>query len=234
MVKKPERVKTGIEKLDGMLSGGLIRDSINLVAGNPGTGKTTMAMQFLLEGIKRGETGIYLSLEEDKDIFYRNMLTHGWDLKKLESEGKFYFEFFRSEELVNHVNNGYQVIDNQIQRMGAKRLVIDSITAYLLICDNELHKRSELKKLFDNIRKWNVTAVFTGESQATDSSYGVDYMVDTIIRLYNRRINQGIERRMRLVEVEKMRGSTHSPHLHPLIIEKKGIVVLADGKPSPS
>jgi len=219
------RAKTGVAQLDSMLCGGLLKESITLVSGDPGTGKSTLATQFLMEGIRNGESGAYLSLEEEKHGFFRNMCAYGWDLKALESHGKLYFEFFQTEELVKHITDGYQTIDQQLRRVNAKRLVIDSVTAYLLACDSELSKRDELKRLSDNIRKWKVTAVLTGESRETDTSHGTDYMVDTIIRLYNMKGQNLQNSRQRLMEVEKMRGSNHSQQTHKMRITSEGVTV---------
>jgi circadian clock protein KaiC len=220
------RAKTGIQKLDEMLGGGLIARTITLVAGKPGTGKSTLATQFLLEGIRRGENGAYLSLDEEKHRFFINMCGFGWDLKKLQDDGRLYFESFRTEELQSQIADGYQNIDRELRRINAKRLVVDSITAYLLACPSELARRNELKRLFDNIRKWGVTAVLIGESIDSGTNYGVDYLVDTILRLHLGR-GQNLKKQ-RLIEVEKMRGSWHSEELVPLRITCDGLQVGED------
>ncbi|MFH0861664.1 MAG: ATPase domain-containing protein [Candidatus Altiarchaeota archaeon] len=218
------RAKTGIQALDMMLGGGLLRDSITLISGNPGTGKSTLAVQFLLEGISSGENGAYISLEEEKHGFYRNMLGFGWDLKKLEDEGSIYFESYRAEELLKLISDGYQALDHEIRKIHAKRLVIDSISAYLLTCDGELSRRNETKRLFDNIRKWRLTALLTGESRQADMGYGIDYMVDAIIRTHNRE-DGGHSRRHRRIEIEKMRGSKHSQEARLMRITDAGMDV---------
>ena len=219
------RAKTGIPALDDMLEGGLLRDSITLVSGAPGTGKTTLAAQFIMDGIRCGENGAYISLEEEKHGFFRNMLGFGWDLKKLEDDGRIYFESYRAEELLKLISDGYQTLDHELRRIRARRLVIDSISAYLLTCDSELCRRNETKRLFDNIRKWRLTALLTGESRQTEMGYGIDYMVDNIIRTYYP-LDQEHGRRQRLIEVEKMRGSMHSHDVRPMRITAAGLVVV--------
>ncbi|MFH1055155.1 MAG: ATPase domain-containing protein [Candidatus Altiarchaeota archaeon] len=216
------RLRTGVPNLDEMLNGGLLDGSITLVSGDPGAGKSTLAMKFLLEGIRNGENGAYISLDEEKRNFFRNMRTYGWSLDKLEADCSLYFEYFRTEELVSHITDGHQTIDHQLKKIKAKRIVIDSVTAYLSASENQLSLRSQIKSLFDNIRKWKVTALLIGESLRADSNFGVDYMVDTIIRLHN---NRDGGRRRRLIEVEKMRGSKHSQEAHIMEITDEGIIV---------
>jgi len=218
-----KRISTGLPALDEMLSGGLLSESVSLVSGSPGAGKSTLATQFVLEGIRRGENGAYISLEEDKQKVYRNMAGFGWDLQRLEDEGRLYFEFFRTDELLRHITDGYQVIDHELRKVKAKRLVLDSVTAYLLASDDELWRRNELKRLLDHMRRWKVTSLFTAESQA-EGYYGVDYMVDTIIRLHQTRPHERSVRQ-RFVEVEKMRGSRHSMELHKMEITDLGVII---------
>jgi circadian clock protein KaiC len=224
-MRDTDRVATGVPALDEMLSGGLLAGSVNLVSGSPGAGKSTLAVQFLLEGIRRGESGAYISLEEEKNRFFHNMRSYGWDLKQAEDECALYFEFFTTEDLLQQITDGYQVIDQELRKVKAKRLVVDSISAYLLACDSELGRRNELKRLFDNIRKWGVTAILTGESCGSDSDSGVDYLVDSIIRLHSMRPPGVEEHRRRFIEVEKMRGSWHSRELAPMEITCQGVVL---------
>jgi KaiC/GvpD/RAD55 family RecA-like ATPase len=224
-VTRSDRARLGVTGLDEMLRGGLMRESVCLVSGSPGTGKSTLATQFIIEGIANGENGAYISLEEEKHGFFRNMRPFGWDLAALEGEGRLYFEFFRTEELVRNITDGYQTIDHELRKIRAKRLVIDSVTAYLLASNTELARRNETKRLFDDLRKWRVTSILTGEGRASEAAYGVDYLVDSIIRLQNRPCDQRPGLRQRLVEVEKMRGSQHSQELKPMEIGAEGIKV---------
>ena len=83
-----KRVRTGIADFDAMLSGGFMRGDAVMLAGSAGSGKTTIALQYLVNGIAMGEPGIYLTFEQMPDQIYRDALNFGWDLRKLESEGK--------------------------------------------------------------------------------------------------------------------------------------------------
>ena len=92
MAQKQEtdgRVPTGISGLDDAMSGGLLESSINLLSGSPGSGKSILAMQFLINGIlKYNEPGVYITFEEEKESLVRNMKKFGWDINKLEKDGK--------------------------------------------------------------------------------------------------------------------------------------------------
>src|SRR2546427_10326963 len=88
-VEEGLRVKTGIVELDEMLRGGFMPSDAVMVAVAAGTGKTTLALQHLVNGVKKGEPGIYVTFEELPDQIYRDAKNFGWDLRKLEDEGKF-------------------------------------------------------------------------------------------------------------------------------------------------
>ena len=95
-----QRVPFGIAELDRLISGGVIKNSINLVAGSAGAGKSIFALQFLVNGIKKyGEPGVYITFEEKKKKTYEEMLEFGWDLAKLEKEGKFAYLEYTPEQV---------------------------------------------------------------------------------------------------------------------------------------
>lgn len=86
-----ERIPTEIKNFDALVEGGFEKNSINLLVGGSGSGKTIFAIQFLIAGMKKGEKCLYVTFEEKKKEFYYNMLDFGWDLEKLENEKKFVF-----------------------------------------------------------------------------------------------------------------------------------------------
>ena len=95
-----KRIATGIPGLDNLIGGGFKEKSVNLVAGGPGTGKTIFALQFLLDGLKRGEAGIYITFEEKRRNIYEDVLEFGWDLEKYEKQGIPASFYIHSWELV--------------------------------------------------------------------------------------------------------------------------------------
>ena len=128
---KIKRTPIGIETLDSMIGGGVIKNSVNLIAGGAGTGKTIFAMQFLVNGIKKyNEPGIYITFEEKKRKTYADMLSFGWDLAKYEAQGKFIYLEYTPEQVKQVLVEGGGVIEPILEKIKAKRIVIDSITSF--------------------------------------------------------------------------------------------------------
>ena len=147
--KRISRVPTGIPGFDKLISGGFDYGSINLVVGGSGSGKTIFAMQFLIEGIKRGETVLYITFEESKQEFYENMLKFGWDLEKLENSGKFIFLEYSPEKVKMMLDEGGGAVESTVIKQKVKRMVIDSISSFSLLFEAEQEKRHSILALFD-------------------------------------------------------------------------------------
>jgi circadian clock protein KaiC len=224
-MEKRKRVLSGIEGYNGLLGGGFESNSINLIVGGSGSGKTIFAMHFLIEGIKKGENGLYITFEEQREEFFLNMLEIGWDLEKLEKEKKFVFLEYSPEKIRNMLEEGGGVIESIVLKNNIKRIVIDSITSFALLFESELEKREAALSLFEIIRKWNCTSILTLEEDPENkggSSSSLEFEADSITLIYFMR--EG-ERRKRLVEVLKMRGTKHSTEVHEFEITPKGIVI---------
>src|SRR3989344_8981722 len=115
MMVQEERVLTGVKGLDRLTGGGFERNSAVLIAAGGGCGKSIFATQFLNEGISiENETGIYISFEENKDRFYKHMLFFGWDLKKMEEQGRFIFLKYSPERIAKIVREKSKEIENSI------------------------------------------------------------------------------------------------------------------------
>lgn len=224
--KKFGRVKAGIIGLDKMIGGGFERNSMNLVVGATGSGKSIIAMHFLLEGIKNGETVLYITFEEKKDEFYANMGEFGWDLEKLEKSEKFIFLEYSPEKVKMMLDEGGGAIESTVLKYNIKRMVIDSITSFSLLFDDPLSKRQANLGLFDIINKWNCTTLLTVQQnplkEKSDELTTIDFEADSIIFLYFIRVKN---KRQRFLEVVKMRGVNHSKEVYSFEITKKGIQV---------
>ncbi len=223
--KKTDRTHAHIPGLDSLIGGGFKKNSINLVVGGAGSGKTIFALQFLVRGIiEDNETGIYITFEEKKEEIYENMSAFGWDLDKLEKQGKLIFLEYSPEQVRKMLLEGGGLIENIISKHNIKRLVIDSITSFTLLYKDELAKKEAALALFGLIRDWNCTAMLTEEIADFEKNEkgGLEFEVDSIIILYHKR-EKGI--RKRAVEVLKMRGTTHAGKTLFLDITQKGIVI---------
>jgi len=208
-----------------MTEGGFEEKSINLIAGGLGSGKTIFAMQFLMEGIKNGEKCLYVTFEEKKDEFYRNMKTFGWDLTKEEKKGNFIFLEYSPEKVKMMLDEGGGSIETIVLRHKVKRMIIDSITSFSILFEDELSKRQSALALFDMIRKWNCTSLLTVQydpSEKTgDGMSSIEFEADSITFMYFMSIKNNRER---FIEILKMKGTNHSKETRSFHI-RKGIEI---------
>ena len=209
-----ERVKTGIPALDIVLGGGLIPKSLNLLTGTTGTGKTTTSCQFIYNGLSQfDEPAVYVSFEEPVENIKKNCKKFGWDFDEYEKQDKVVFVRYDPY----HVEDIYELIETNIKRINAKRVIIDSISALGLY----IKEPSDIRKTIFNIafmlRKLDCTTLLLSEippMKEVLSRFGVEEFVsDSVIVLYYDRKGSQFSR---YLTVWKMRGSAHSNKLHPL------------------
>jgi len=226
VIKKLPRIGTGISNFDKMIEGGFERESINLIVGGSGSGKSIFGLQFLIEGVKKGESVLYVSFEEKKREFFSNMKKFGWDLNKLEKTGKFIFLEYSPEKVKMMLDEGGGTIESLVLKHKISRMVIDSITSFSLLFDDALSKRQANLGLFDIIDKWSCTTLLTvqhdplkrkGKELST-----IEFEADSITLLY---FIKEKAKRKRYIEVLKMRGTNHSKDTHLFEIKKDGIKI---------
>lgn len=234
------RVPTGIFGFDELIDGGFNANSINLVSGGPGTGKTILSIQYLVEGLRRNERTMYISFEEKKEKVYGFMLQFGWNLAKYERDGRFVFLEYIPEQVKKLLSEGGGLLDTIMDRGKIRRLVIDSISAFLLLEDSEKEKRESSLALFKLLKKWNCTAILTEEhaslsgKQEHRSSSSIEFETDSIILLYNIQQKEIDKPRQRFIEVLKMRGTDHINRAVPYIIKEDGVHVLPEQAVEPA
>jgi len=222
------RLTSGIPGFDKLVQGGFKEKSINLVIGGPGSGKTIFAVMFLIEGLKKGEPGIYVTFEEKKEKLYEDMKSLGWDLEKYEKSGKFSYLEYTPEQVKKVLIEGGGTIDSIVTKMKVKRLVIDSVTSFALLYKEELAKKEAALALFEMIDKWGCTAVLTSQDtslRGIELSTALEFEVDSITILYHKKV-KGI--RARGLEVLKMRGTKIPNVTYGLRIEKSGLAVSSE------
>ncbi|MBR9706514.1 hypothetical protein GOV14_05745 [Candidatus Pacearchaeota archaeon] len=220
------KVPSGILGLDKLTHGGFENHSTNLLVGGSGTGKSIFSIQFLVEGVRKGDRCLYITFEERKGEFYTNMKELGWDLAKMEKNNKFYFLSYTPEKVKTMLEEGGGEIESMVLTNKINRIVIDSINAFIMMFDNDLQRREASLKLFSLLRNWNSTSVLIYERDPLvdkrSSSRVLEFESDSLIFLYFVRLRR---QREHFMEVFKMRGSNHSKEIHPYVITKGGIKV---------
>jgi circadian clock protein KaiC len=222
---KKKRIKTGIKNLDSKMQGGLKDGTVTIAIGDVGSCKTIFAIQFLMEGLKSGETCLYLTFEEKKEKLYDNFQSFGWRLDEYEKKKRLFFLEYNPEQVKMLIEEGGGTVDQLIQKYKISRLVIDSITSFSLLYQDELARKESGLALFELINKWGCTAVLT--SQAILRNYELEstslgFEADNIILLYH--FKKG-EKRIRAIEILKMRGTNHTNRILKLMITPKGLAV---------
>lgn len=140
-----ERTPTGIKELDKAIEGGFCRNSSNLIAGGPGSGKTIFCMEYLINGIEKyNEPGILISFEESNSKILRDMQSFNWDLRKKIADNKLKLLYYTPEQVEHVLHAGGGVVRDLIDEIGAKRIVIDSLTSFAALEEDELEKRKLL------------------------------------------------------------------------------------------
>lgn len=226
------KTPTGIEGLDEVTNGGLPTGRTTLICGSAGSGKTVIGMEFLIHGIlEYGEPGVFMAFEETEKDLGENVASFGYDLEKLQSEGKLaidhvFIERSEIEETGEYNLEGLFIrLGNAVDTIKAKRVVLDTIEVLFAGLNNQSIIRAELRRLFRWLKDKGLTAIVTGErGEGMLSRYGLEeYVADCVILLDHRVTEQVSTRRIRVV---KYRGSLHGTNEYPFLMGENGISVL--------
>lgn len=223
--KRSNRVATGISGLDELLNGGIPAKSSILLAGPAGSGKTTIALEFLYKGCaEHNQNGLFISFEESKAEILRN-LPFDWDMESNINSGDLTivkYDPYQYEDIID-------LVRSSVKENNAERVVIDSLTALNLYVDNVKDVRKLILDMNEQLRKLNCTTIYTGEIKSESpeqiSRFGVEeFIADGIIRLFLSR--QGSELSTAVL-VRKMRGTDHDKKIHPFKFGDNGIHIYA-------
>ncbi|MBS7246781.1 MAG: ATPase domain-containing protein [Candidatus Jordarchaeales archaeon] len=234
-----ERVKTGIPGLDEITNGGFIKGTNVLVTGGTGTGKTIFCTQSLYYGAKDyDEPGVFVTLEERPDDIRREAMQFGWDLKKLEEDGKLIIIDAASSKAGIPTSEPYalrrgfdistlaQEIYKATKEINAERVVIDSLSSLGIRFESLTAIRTAIFKIASLLNDLNTTSLLTSEITSKNelSRFGVEeFIAQGIIVLY---LNEERGELKRSLVVRKLRFTKHSLKVVPFEISDKGIIIL--------
>ncbi|HEY5047855.1 MAG TPA: ATPase domain-containing protein [Rhizomicrobium sp.] len=222
------RLSVGIPELDAMMGGGVLEGDSLLVAGPSGTGKSALATQFIAEGLRRGEPAIMAIFEERPKGYTDRADSFGLNLKTPQEKGTLEILYLRPLDL--SVDETMQAILDAIERVGAKRLVIDSLVGFEMALAPGFRAdfRESLYRMIAALTGAGVTILSTVEvedkfTEMSLSHYTISFLTDDIIRLRYVEIDGQLRKVMVVI---KMRGGNHSKDIREYVITDKGVVVI--------
>jgi circadian clock protein KaiC len=244
-----DRVSTGVAGLDELLGGGVPKQRCILVVGGPGSGKTTLAMQFLREGAMNDERGLYVTMDEAPAQVKENLSSFRWDLDGLEREGKLFFidatpvrrvrtrggpygeqmaltssaailPGFTLKELIRTVQG---VVDEE----KIQRIVVDPVTSIAVKYDRPATRRKAMLMLFDALEEAGCSSLVVTELRASmlDRSFQLEEFLSQGVILLHTITREPEGNIVRAIQIEKMRGIPHDIQLRPYQITSEGIEV---------
>jgi circadian clock protein KaiC len=226
-VKGRRRVSTGVAKLDAMLGGGIPEGESLLLAGPSGSGKSTLGMQFIDDGLKKGEPGIVAIFEELPREHVERAKMFGIDFDKPQHDGKLKLIYLRPLDL--SVDETVHEIVNAVKEIGARRLVIDSLVGFEMALAPGFRTdfRESLYRMIAALTRLGVTIVSTVEIEEDFismnlSKFTVSFLADDILRMRYVSINGQLRKMLMVV---KMRRSTHSINMHEYQITDEGVAI---------
>jgi KaiC domain protein len=223
-------VLTGIDGLDEMLGRGVPAGHILTVMGSFGTGKTTFALQFLMQGLINGEKAIFISLEEDVESIVANAASFGWELKPYLKDKRLHIVKLEPADAKTTVTRVKSELPEFVRRSGASRVAVDSISLLNMLFADDAERREKLFSLCKQLKSTGATCVFTAEvkdDNPRSSRDGlVEYVSDGVIGLrFNERENGDVQLVMQVI---KMRRLKHPRSVKPYSITDQGLEVHGD------
>ena len=226
-VRGGARVKTGITELDEMRHGGFMQGDSVLLAGSAGSGKTTLALQYLVNGIVHdGEAGVYITFEQMPDQIYRDAKNFGWNLRKLEEENKFRLICTSPDIMLE--STGENLLAEVLREVQPKRVVIDSLSHLEMFLADRKDMRREAYRISSFLKTKGISSILVWESSQTGANQfnvtemNLSFLVDCIIALKPVEIESSIRKALVIL---KMRGSDHDKHLREYEITPTGIKI---------
>ncbi len=225
---KGAKVSTGVAGLDEMLGGGFPAGHVVLVTGLPGTGKTCFALQFLLDGVARGEKGVFLSLEEDVPQLLETARQFRWPVDAAVEKGTLKIVRLDPKDARQSLHRIQGELGRELATLGAKRIALDSVSLLNMLSDDEPNRRATLFALAAACRDSGATTVLTAEADPIHPEVSRDglseYVADGVLVLGYSRGPDGHRVGLSL-RVLKMRRTAHARTVQPYAIGAAGLTV---------
>jgi circadian clock protein KaiC len=228
---EPETISTGSAGLDNILAGGLDADRLYLVEGRPGTGKTTLALQFLLEGVRLGEDCLYVTLSESRRELQGVAVRHGWTLAGIDI-----FELIPAEASLDpeqeltlfhpaemELSETIQHILDRVSEVNPKRVVFDSLSEMRLLAQNSLRYRRQILALKNFFVGRRCTVLLLDDLSSRDDDLQLHSIANGVVTLEQLALDYGAERRR--LSVVKMRGKKYRGGYHDFTIQTGGLAI---------
>ena len=217
------RISSGIQGIDEMLNGGIILGQIIGVVGPAGSGKTLISLQFLYSCLKQGKKCLYISANHNEKELMKHSLTYGWDLEPFINSRLLELKTLEPV-LTSKFLDELPIIVSQIK---TDIVIIDPVTDFLLLCQDEIESRSRLFNLLKIIKEYRATALITAEADVDSCSTKsgiIEYAVDGLF--INRRIQSAdMSEIMHVIQIAKMRWTKHIREIRQYDFTDKGIEV---------
>jgi KaiC/GvpD/RAD55 family RecA-like ATPase len=211
-----------------MLGGGIPAGHVVLVTGLPGTGKTCLALQFLFQGVARGEKGVFLSLEEDAPALAASARQFGWPVDAALKDGSLKILRLDPKETHGNLHRIQSDLPRELQGLGVRRIAVDSVSLLNMLSEDETSRRGTLFALAAACRGAGATTILTAEADPRHPEVSRDglseYVADGVILLGYSQAADGHRVGLAL-RVLKMRRTAHVRSVQPYIIGANGIAV---------
>lgn len=224
-------IPSGVQGLDAILSGGFAQHRVHLVEGAPGSGKTTLGLQFLMHGVSRGERALYITLSESKSELLSVAESHGWSLDGLEI-----FELIPPELSLDpgqrqtvvysadlELGETVQTVLSEVERVKPHRIVFDSLSEIRLLAQSSLRYRRQVLALKHYFAQHACTVLLLDDLTSEGDDLNLHSISHGVLRMEQIAVQYGSERRR--LRVYKMRGTKFRGGYHDFTIRRGGVVV---------